>query len=85
MLSQLEWRLTWEHMGVHGFHRVTDYNPAAYAYYMTGDVSWIERVARPFRAAFRAARWPLGWVHAMYYIKLALERGIVTDDDVLVQ
>jgi hypothetical protein len=85
MLGQLEWRLTWEQMGVHGFHRVTDYNPAAYAYYLTGDKKWIKRVGYPFWHAFRAAKWPLGWVHAMYYIKLAFEQGIVEDKDVHVQ
>ena len=83
MLSQLQWRLTHDHMGTHGFHRVTDYNHAAYAYHMTGDDSWLTRVARPFRYAFRTANWPLGWVHAMYYIKLAFDHGIVTDDDVI--
>ncbi len=71
-------------MGVQGYHHASDYNPAAYAFYMTGDRSWIERVARPFRAAFGAANWSLGWVHAMYYIKLAFEMEIVTDDDVIV-
>jgi len=85
LLQQLAWRLTPERMGVHGFHRVTDYNPAAYAYYMTGDEGWVKRVARPFRGAFRSARWPLGWVHSMYYIKLAFELGIVGDDDITPQ
>jgi hypothetical protein len=85
MLEQLAWRLTPEHCGVHGFHRCTDYNPAAYAYYMTGDRSWLDRVARPFRAAFHAARWPLGWVHSMYTIKLAFDFGIISDDDIIVQ
>jgi len=85
VLSQLQWRLTLPYMHVHGFHRVTDYNPAAYAYYMTGDKSWMDRVARPFRAAFRAARWPLGWIHAMYCIKVAFDLGMISDDDVTVQ
>ena len=85
MLSQLDWRLTLPYIHVHGGHRCTDYNPAAYAYYMTGDKSWMERVARPFRAAFSAARWPLGWIHSMYCIKLALDMNIVSDDDILVQ
>jgi len=85
LLKELELRLVPERCGVHGFHRATDYNPAAYAYYMTGDESWVRRVARPFRGAFRAAKWPLGWVHSMYCIKLAFDLGIITDDDVLVQ
>lgn len=85
MLSQLEWRVTPEMCGVHGFHRTTDYNPAAYAFYLTGDPQWIERVGYPFWHAFRAARWPLGWVHAMYFTKLALDFNIVNDRDVLVQ
>jgi len=85
VLDQLKWRLELERCGMHGGHRSTDYNPAAYAYYMSGDESWLTRVARPFRGAFRAAKWPLGWVHSMYYIKLAFEHGIVTDDDVIVQ
>jgi len=85
MLSQLEWRLTLPFMHVHGFHRTTDYNPAAYAYYMTDDRAWLDRVARPLGAAFRAARWPLGWIHAMYAIKLAFDLGIVSDEDITVQ
>ena len=85
MLSQLEWRVTPEMCGVHGFHRTTDYNPAAYAFYLTGDRQWLDRVAYPFWHAFRAARWPLGWVHAMYFTKLALDYNLVNDADVLVQ
>jgi len=85
MLKELEWRLTPEYSGVHGFHRCTDYNPAAYAYYMTGNKQWLERVAYPFRAAFKAAKWPIGWVHSMYYIKLAFDFGIVKDEDIIVQ
>ncbi|MCX5662436.1 MAG: hypothetical protein NTW19_22375 [Planctomycetota bacterium] len=84
MLGQLAWRVTPEQTGIHGFHRVTDFNPAAYGYYLTGDPQWIHRVGYPFWHAFRAARWPLGWIHAMYYAKLAFEHGIVTDRDVLV-
>jgi hypothetical protein len=85
MLSQLEWRLTPKYLAVHAYHRVADYNPAVYAYYMTGDRAWMDRVARFFRAAFRCARWPLGWIHAMYFIKVAFDLGIVTDDDILPQ
>ncbi|OGV62954.1 MAG: hypothetical protein A2498_05755 [Lentisphaerae bacterium RIFOXYC12_FULL_60_16] len=85
MLKEFEWRITPAFSGVHGFHRSTDYNPAAYAYYLTGDRNWLERVAYPFQAAFRAAKWPIGWVHAMYYIKLAFDSGIVKDPDILVQ
>lgn len=85
MLSQLQWRLTLPYMHVHGFHRTTDYNPAAYAYYMTGDRTWMDRVARPFRAAFRAARWPIGWIHSMYCIKAAFDLGIICDEDITVQ
>ena len=85
MLSQLEWRVTPEFSGVHGFHRSTDFNPAAYAYYLTGDRAWLERVAYPFWHAFRAARWPIGWVHAMYYAKLAFDHKLVSDRDVMVQ
>ncbi|MBI4028430.1 MAG: hypothetical protein HY360_25820 [Verrucomicrobia bacterium] len=83
ILSQLEWRLTEERMGTHGFFRSTDYNVAAYAYYMTGDPQWLQCVARPFRAVFRSANWSIGWIKAMYFIKLAFEHGIVRDDDVL--
>lgn len=85
MLSQLEWRVTHEFSGVHGFHRSTDFNPAAYAFYLTGDKKWLERVGYPFWHAFRAARWPIGWVHAMYFIKLAFDHNMVSDTDVLVQ
>jgi hypothetical protein len=85
MLEQLKWRLTPEYCFVHCYHRITDYNPAAYAYYMTGDRRWVDRVAKFFRAAFRCARWPLGWVHSMYFIKIAFDLGIVTDDDILPQ
>ena len=85
LLKELEARLTPERQGVHGFHRVTDYNPAAYAYYMTGDESWVTRVARPFGACFRCAKWPIGWIHSMYYIKLAFEQGIIADEDITPQ
>jgi len=84
MLSQFEWRVTPEKSGVHGFHRTTDYNPAAYAYYLTGDREWLDRVARPLRAAFSAGNWPLGWVHSMYAIKLAFDLGIISDGDITV-
>ena len=84
MLSQLEWRLTPEQCGVHGFHRTTDYNPAAYAYHMTGDRAWVDRVARPLKAAFGAAGWPLGWIHAMYAIKVAFDLGVICDEDITV-
>jgi hypothetical protein len=85
LLSQFEWRVSPEFSGVQGFHRTTDYNPAAYAYYLTGDKAWLRRVAKPFKASFRGARWPIGWVHAMYYAKLALDEGIVVDEDITVQ
>lgn len=83
-LEQMEWRLTERYCGVHGFHRTTDYNPVAYAYLMSGDRRWVDRVARPLRAAFSAANWPLGWVHAMYAIKVAFDLDVLSDDDVLV-
>lgn len=85
LLKEFEWRVTPEYSGVHGFHRCTDYNPAAYAYLLSGEKKWLERVAYPFRAAFRAARWPIGWVHSMFYIKLAFDFGLIKDDDILVQ
>jgi hypothetical protein len=51
---------------------------------LTGDRSWLDRVAKPFRAAFRAGAWQLDFSHAMYFIKPAFELGLVTDDDVTV-
>jgi hypothetical protein len=86
MLSQLDWRLSEDRCATHAaFHRTIDYNPAAYAYYLSGgDKRWLERVIRPFRAAFRASKWSLGWVHSMYYIKLAFDHGLIRDEDVLV-
>jgi len=84
ILSQLEWRLTEELMGTHGIFRNTDYNVAAYAYYLTGDRQWLDRVARPFRAVFRTVHWPFGYVKAMYFIQLAFAQGIVKDEDVLI-
>ena len=82
MLSQLDWRVDPAHMGVYRYHRATDFNPAAYAYYMTGDKSWLARVARLFRPMFGASNWPIGWIHSMYYIKLAFEHDIISDDDI---
>ena len=84
MLKEFEWRITEACSGVHGFHRSTDYNPAAYAYYLTGDTSWFDRIKRPLVASFKAARWPIGWVHAMYALKIAFDEGIIEDDDVTV-
>jgi hypothetical protein len=85
MLQQFDWRIAERYCGVHGFHRCTDFNPAAYAFYLTGDRSWLDRVSRPLRAAFRASKWPLGWVHAMYALKVAFDLEIVGDDDITVQ
>jgi len=82
MLEQFEQRLTESASGIYGFHRVTDFNPAAYAYYLTGDRAWLDRVARPLRAAFRSATWRIGWIHAMYALKVAFDQGIITDQDV---
>lgn len=84
ILGQLEWRLEESRMGTHGIFREMDYNVAAYAYFMTGDRAWLDRVSRAFRVAFRAASWQFGWIKAMYYIKLAFEHGIVRDEEVLV-
>lgn len=84
ILSQLDWRLTEERMATTGIFRETDFNVAAYAYLMTGDKQWLDRVARPFKAAFRAANWQFAWIKSMYFIKLAFEHGMVNDDMVLV-
>jgi len=84
MLEQFEGRVSEKHSGVHGFHRCTDYNPAAYAFYLDGDRKWLDRVARPLRAAFHASSWPLGWIHAMYALKIAFDQGIIEDDDITV-
>ncbi len=84
ILSQLEWRLTEDMMGTSGSFRSTDFNVAAYAYLMTGDEQWLQRVKRPFRTVFRSVQWPFGYIKTMYFIKLAFEKGIVTDDEVLI-
>jgi hypothetical protein len=83
ILSQLEWRLTEERMGTSGGFRAMDFNGAAYAYLMTGERQWLDRVARAFNVAFRAAHWQIGWIKSMYYIKLAFEHNLINDDDVL--
>lgn len=85
MLSQLEWRLSTEFMTPFAYHRVSDINPAAYAYYMTGDRTWFDRIAKFIRAAFRCANWPLGWIHSMYALKIAFDLGIIIDDDIIPQ
>ncbi|MCX7705171.1 MAG: hypothetical protein N2115_02795 [bacterium] len=85
MLSQLEWRLSTEFMTPFAYHRVSDINPAAYAYYMSGDRSWFDRIEKFIRAAFRCARWPLGWIHSMYALKIAFDLGIIRDDDITPQ
>jgi hypothetical protein len=84
ILSQFEWRLTEEKMATSGIFRDTDYNVAAYAYYLTGDKKWLERVARPFRTVFRGVNWPFGYIKTMFYLKLAFEHGIMKDEDVLI-
>lgn len=84
MLDQFQCRVTEKASGIYGFHRVTDFNPAAYAYYLTGDRAWLDRIARPLRAAFSAHAWPIGWIHAMYAIQVAFELGVITDEDVQV-
>jgi len=82
LLEQFEWRLTEARMATSGGYRATDYNAAAYAWYLTGDRQWLDRVARAFRVSFRCVDWPFAWIKSMYYIKLAFEHGIVKDDDV---
>lgn len=82
MLEQFQQRLTEPASGIFGFHRTNDFNPAAYAYYLSGDRVWLDRVARPLRAAFSSGPWRIGWIHAMYALKLAFDKGIITDHDV---
>ena len=84
MLQQFELRVTEECSRFFSGHRNTDYNPAAYAYYLTGDRTWLDRIARPLRLAFRAHTWPIGWVHAMYALEVAFTLGILSDEDVQV-
>jgi len=85
MLGLLQRRVTEEQMGTHGgFRAGADYNVAAHAYYMTGDRAWLDRVARAFRATFREVEWSLSWLKSMYFIKLAFDHGIVTDEDVVI-
>jgi hypothetical protein len=85
LLDQLDQRLTEDQMPTAGSFRDTDFNVAAYAYFLSGgDRSWLERVARPFRTVFRAVQWPFGYIKSMYFIKLAFEHGIAKDDDVLI-
>jgi hypothetical protein len=67
------------------YHRVSDLNPVAYAYYMTGDVSWLNRVEKFLKASFRCARWPIGWIHSMYALKIAFDLGTIHDDDIIPQ
>lgn len=85
MLSQLKWRLSTEYMTPFAYHRVSDINPAAYAYYMTGNREWFDRIAKFIKAAFRCAKWPIGWIHSMYALKIAFELGIIKDDDIIPQ
>ncbi len=83
ILSQLEWRLNEDLMGTSGTFRSTDFNMAAYAYLMTGDEQWLRRVSRAFKTVFRGVQWPFGYIKTMYFIKLAFEKGIINDDEVL--
>jgi len=70
-------------MNTGGTFRSTDFNVAAYAYYMTGDRQWLDRVARPFTAIFRSVNWPIGYVKTMYFIHLAFEHSLIRDEDIL--
>jgi hypothetical protein len=83
ILSQLEWRIREENMRTTGIFRDTDFNVVAYAYYMTGDKQWLNRVARPFAAVFRSVHWPFGYVKSMYFLRLAFEHGIAKDEQIL--
>ena len=72
-------------MATSGYFRATDYNAAAYAYYLSGDdPQWPRRVARAFRTLFRSVQWPIGYVKSMFFIKLAFEQGIIHDEEVLI-
>ena len=83
-------RVTEETMGTHnawdmthgGTSRTTDYNIAAEAYHMSGDARWLERVRRPFALAFRSPVWYLKPQHDIFMFKVALEHGLVKDEDV---
>jgi len=84
ILSQLDWRLTEARMATAGTFRQTDFNAAAYAYYLSGgDRAWLDRVARPFQAVFRAVEWPMGYIKSMYFLHLAFEHDVVRDEQVL--
>ncbi|MCM8788209.1 MAG: hypothetical protein NC907_00280 [Candidatus Omnitrophica bacterium] len=85
MLNQLEWRLSTEFMTPFAYHRVSDINPAAYAYYMSGDRSWFDRISKFIKASFRCAKWPIGWIHSMYALKIAFDLKIISDDDIIPQ
>lgn len=63
-----------------GDPRSADVEMAAFAYYMTGDRTWIDRFARVFRMMFDASNWEWSWEHGMYYVKLAFDLGVINDD-----
>ena len=42
----------------------------------------LKKVARPFKAAFSASNWVIGWVHSMYFIKIAFDKKIIRDEDI---
>lgn len=67
---------------VGGDPRAADVEMATFAYYMTGDRRWVERLGRIFRAMFDASKWDWTWEHGMYYVKLAFDFGLIHDDDV---
>ena len=81
-LTECDRRISTAAAPVGGDPRAMDVEMAAYAYYMTGDRSWIDRLGRIFKPAFDASTWEWTWEHGMFYIKLAFDFGIISDDDV---
>jgi hypothetical protein len=83
ILDQLEWRVSEAATATAGSFRATDLNVAAYGFLLSGDRTFLDRVARPVRAMFRCRDWPFAYIKSMFLLKLALEHGLIHDDDVL--
>jgi len=81
-LRECELRVTESGAPTGGDPRGADVEMAAFAYYMTGDRRWLDAVARPFRMMFEASAWEWTWEHGIFYVKLAFELGIISDEQV---
>lgn len=82
ILRQCEYKVRDKIISTWGGFRTTDINPAAYAYYISGDKKYMNRVRKSIKLLFKGANWQIGWIKSMFTLKIALDMGIIKDGDI---